>query len=169
MVYTVLLGQEKGNGYFPEKVQSQQAVYKTPRPRSKEDTHPSHSSTVRNMITPTRSRRNLSKPTVRTAEFLSGNRMLQEAKASSRKATGIHNRLDREYPTRKGADVEQEALPTEMVKPSLWLRKGRCWIFPVTVSSHGYPRRLRPRPSSRDPRAVCGKSRKHGSEGGKVS
>ena len=141
----------------------------TPRPRSREGTHPSRSSKVRNMITPLRSERNLSKPTVRTAEFLSGNRMLQEAKASSRKATGSHNRLDREPPTRKGADVEQEALPTEMVKPSLWLRKGRCWIFPVTVSSHGYPRRLRPRPSSRDPRAVCGESRKHGSVGGKVS
>ena len=163
MVYTVLLGQEKGNGYFPEKVQSQQAVHKTPRPRSKEDTLPSRSSTVRNMITPMRSERNLSKPTVRTAEFLSGNRMLQEAKASSRKATGSHNRLDREPPTRKGADVEQEALPTEMVKPPYGYKKVDAGCSPVTVSSHGKPKRWRPRPSSgaQEPCAVkvCAMSR----------
>src|SRR6266487_1188433 len=109
----------------------------TPRPRSREGTHPSRSSKVRNMVTPMRSERNLSKPTVRTAEFLSGNRMLQEAKASSRKATGSHNRLDREHPTRKGADVEQEALPTEMVKPPYGYKKVDAGCSPVTVSSHG--------------------------------
>src|SRR3989442_2666889 len=102
MVYAVLLGQEKGNAKSLEKVQSDDAVRKTPRPRSIEDTHPSRSSTVRNMITPMRSERNPSKPTVRTAEFLSGNGMLQEAKASSRKATGTHNRLDRVLPNPKG-------------------------------------------------------------------
>src|SRR2546425_8147109 len=107
----------------------------TPRPRSREGTHPSRSSKGRNMITPMRSERNLSKPTARTAEFLSGNRMLQEAKASSRKATGIHNRLDREHPTRKGADVEQEDSQTEMVKPPYDCEKVMLDV-PVTVSSH---------------------------------
>ena len=85
-----------------------------------------------------RSERNLSKPTARAAEFLSGCRKVQEAKASSRKATGIHNRLDRVlYLTRKGADVEQEALPTAMVKPSYGYEKVDAGFFPVTVSSHG--------------------------------
>src|SRR5687768_4872654 len=95
-----------------------QYTSRTPQPRSIEGTLSSRSSKVRNMITPMRSGRNPSKPTVRKTEFLSGNRMLQEAKASSRKATGMHNRLDRVlYLTRKGADVEQETPPTEMVKP----------------------------------------------------
>jgi hypothetical protein len=75
-------------------------------PRSREGIHPSRSSTERNMITPMRSGATPSKPTVRAAEVLSGCRKVQEAKASSRKTTGIHNRLDREYPTRKGADVD---------------------------------------------------------------
>ena len=37
----------------------------------------------------------LSKPTAREAEFLSGKRKNQEAKAARRKATGIHNWADR--------------------------------------------------------------------------
>jgi hypothetical protein len=57
-----------------------------------------------------------SKPTVRTAELLSGCRRVQEAKASGRKTTGIHNRLDREYPTRKGADVDLVSHPKNEVK-----------------------------------------------------
>jgi len=63
------------------------------------------------MITPMRSGIKPSKPTVRKVELLSGRRKVQEAKASSRKATGIHNRLDREYPTRKGADVDLVSHP----------------------------------------------------------
>src|SRR6266571_825368 len=47
-----------------------------------------------------------SKPTVRKAECLSGKRRDQEAKAASRKATGMHNWADRaeklEIPTLKG-------------------------------------------------------------------
>ena len=48
---------------------------------------------MRNVITPMRSGGNAGKPTARGAEFLSGEKMSQKAKASSRKATG--NRLDR--------------------------------------------------------------------------
>ena len=48
----------------------------------------------------------LSKRTVRDAELSSGRKMLQEAKAASRKATGMHNWADRagipELPTLKG-------------------------------------------------------------------
>jgi hypothetical protein len=43
--------------------------------------------------------------------------MLQEAKASRRKAAGSHNRLDRVLPNLKGADVEQAASLVEKVKP----------------------------------------------------
>jgi hypothetical protein len=67
------------------------------RPRSREGIHPNRISKERNMITPMRSRITPSKPTVRAAESLSGNRNVQKANASSRKATEIHNRLDREY------------------------------------------------------------------------
>jgi len=149
MVYTALLGQEKGSHMSLQKVQPCYAVQRTPRPRSKEDTHPSCSSTVQNMVTPMRSGDLFpSKPTARTAEFLSGKGMLQEAKASSRKTTGSHNWLDREYPTRKGADVEQEASPTEMVTPFYGYKKVDAGCFPVTVSSHGHPRRWRPQPSN---------------------
>jgi len=38
---------------------------------------------------------NLSKPTARKAEVSSGHKMPQQAKAASRKATGIHNWADR--------------------------------------------------------------------------
>jgi len=48
----------------------------------------------------------LSKPTARKAEYLSGRRKDQKAKAASRKAAGIHNWADRagqtEIPTLKG-------------------------------------------------------------------
>ena len=44
----------------------------------------------------------LSKPTTRKAEFFSGKGKDQEAKATSRKATGIHNWADRAIPTLKG-------------------------------------------------------------------
>jgi hypothetical protein len=72
-------------------------------PRSIENTHPNHISEERNLITPMRSETTSdSKPTVREAESLSGCRNVQEANASNRKATGIHNRLDREIPNLKG-------------------------------------------------------------------
>src|SRR5437867_8908593 len=67
------------------------------------------------------------------------------------------------YPTRKGADVEQEALPTEMGKSSYGYEKVEAGNFPVTVSSHGKPRRWSLRPSSKaqEPCAVkvCAMSR----------
>ncbi len=44
----------------------------------------------------------LSRPTEREAETLSGKGKDQEAKAASRKATGIHNWADRAIPTLKG-------------------------------------------------------------------
>ena len=44
----------------------------------------------------------MSKPTVRKAEFLSGNRKDQEAKAVTRKGTGKQNWTDRAMPTLKG-------------------------------------------------------------------
>jgi len=43
-----------------------------------------------------------SKRTVRDAQLLSGNGMVQEANASSRKERGIHNPLDRVIPNPKG-------------------------------------------------------------------
>ena len=50
----------------------------------------------------------ISTPTARKAEFRRGKGMIQEAKAASRKATGIHNRVDRAlWPGRKVADVDQ--------------------------------------------------------------
>src|SRR5438034_610861 len=116
MVYTVIMGQEKGSIEIPVDDTVQALYQRTPRPRSREGTLPSRSSKVRNMITPMRSERNPSKPTARTAEFLSGCRKVQEAKASRRKATGIHNRLDREYPTRKGADVDLVSHPKNEVR-----------------------------------------------------
>src|SRR5205823_2632689 len=63
----------------------------TRSPRGREDTHPGRSSTKRNVVTPTRS--GDGRPSVSEAESLSGEEMSQEAKASSRKATG--DRLDR--------------------------------------------------------------------------
>src|SRR5438128_8782462 len=96
------VGSRKGTQVIPFEDTGTTGLYlRTPRPRSIEGTLPSRSSKVCNMITPMRSGITTSKPTVREAEFLSGIGMLQEAKASSRKTTGIHNRLDREYPTRK--------------------------------------------------------------------
>ena len=44
----------------------------------------------------------LSRLTARKIEVLSGKRKNQEAKAASRKATGIHNWADRAIPTLKG-------------------------------------------------------------------
>jgi hypothetical protein len=80
------------------------AYRRTPLPRSKDSTHPSRISLARNVATPMESDagRCVGKPTARTAEFSSGRRTIQEAKASSRKATGIHNRLDRVIPNPKG-------------------------------------------------------------------
>jgi hypothetical protein len=74
--------------------------YKTPQPRSKGGTHPSRISVVWNVVTPMESGggRYTGKPTARKAKPSSGNRTVQEAKASSRKAPGIHNRLDRAIP-----------------------------------------------------------------------
>jgi hypothetical protein len=67
------------------------------RPRSTEGILASRISRVRNAITPMASGRLLaaSRSTVREKECASGSRMVQEAKASSRKAAGNHNRLDR--------------------------------------------------------------------------
>jgi hypothetical protein len=149
VVYTAIMGEDTEDVETLKDRVTTTHPNRTPIPRSRKGTHPSRVSKVRNMITPMRSRAISSKPTVRTAEFLSGNRMLQKANASSRKATGIHNRLDREYPSRKGADVEQEASPTEKVKSPNGCKNGRCWTRPITVSSQGVtPRRQRPKPSS---------------------
>jgi len=58
-----------------------------------------------------------SKPTARKVELSSGDGMIQEAKAASRKATGIHNRADRvEWPGRKVADVDQVNRPDKSWK-----------------------------------------------------
>lgn len=66
------------------------------------------------METPFGSHGNMSKPIVRTAQTPSGNKMVQEAKASSQKATG--NRLDRNIcSTRKRADVDQVNHPKNVV------------------------------------------------------
>jgi hypothetical protein len=73
-------------------------------PRSIGSTHPGRISIVRNVITPMESDggRCVGRPTATAAELSSGNGMAQEANASSRKATGTHNRLDRVIPNLKG-------------------------------------------------------------------
>jgi len=75
---------------------------RTPCFRSIKETQPGPCSSVRNVVNPMESdgmlpskRHSTSKPTARKAEFFSGNGMIQEAKAASRKATGRHNRADR--------------------------------------------------------------------------
>ena len=78
---------------------------RTPRPRSIEGILPSRTSLHAergnpngvSVVVDTRSKR-----TVRNAQASSGKTMVQEAKASSRKATGMHNRLDRALPNLKG-------------------------------------------------------------------
>ncbi|GAC1645948.1 MAG: hypothetical protein NVS4B2_35320 [Chloroflexota bacterium] len=77
---------------------------RTPRPRSKDGTHPGRISLMWNVETPMESGdgRYAGTPTVRNAESSSGIGMVQEAKAGSRKATGIHNRPDRARPNLKG-------------------------------------------------------------------
>ena len=76
---------------------TQKPVSRTPRLRGKGSILPSRISKVRNVETPmgSGSGRSPSKPTVRAAQLPSGNKKTREAKASSRKATGTHNRLDR--------------------------------------------------------------------------
>src|SRR5437667_4377510 len=58
---------------------------------------PIHTSTMRNVITPMGLAWSspASKPTVREAQSPSGNGKVQEANATSRKAEGIHNLVDR--------------------------------------------------------------------------
>ena len=65
--------------------------------RRTEGTRPDHLSGMRNRVTPLRSGLRASNPTARKGQFFSGNRMLQEAKASRRKTKGIHNLLDRAH------------------------------------------------------------------------
>jgi hypothetical protein len=74
---------------------------RAPRPRSKEGTHPHRVSLERNVITPSPSGP-AGKPTVREAQPDGGEEMSQEANASSRKAAGMHNRLDRSLTDSKG-------------------------------------------------------------------
>src|SRR5215216_5215749 len=79
---------------------------RTPRPRSIGGTHPRRGSRLRNVATPMKSG-SASKPTAREAEPFSGHRKVQEAKATGRKARGIHNPVDRASgPRRKAADVD---------------------------------------------------------------
>jgi len=112
MIYTTMLDKEAEIELSLTRKDGRKDIpTRTPISRSRKGTHPNRISMERNMITPTRSRITPSKPTVRAAEFLSGCRKVQEAKASSRKAPGIHNRLDRESPTRKGADVDLVSHP----------------------------------------------------------
>ena len=71
----------------PERSTAQSPVDEDTRfPRSKEGTHPTRISDMRDAVTPTGSTRNGSKSTVRKAQFPGGNRKNQEAKAVSRKA-----------------------------------------------------------------------------------
>lgn len=97
----------------------------TPPPRDREGTHPGRISLVRNVETPSRSRhRSVSGgPTVREAELLAGNRMIQEANAGGSKGhgnpeqlvagafagrSGVTGRIPGLMPrAREGADVDQ--------------------------------------------------------------
>ncbi|MBD0343746.1 MAG: hypothetical protein ICV63_02685, partial [Coleofasciculus sp. Co-bin14] len=63
--------------------------------RCREDTLPNYISSVRNVVTPMESGIIPSKQPVREAESFSGSRMLPKAKATSRKAWGIHNPVDK--------------------------------------------------------------------------
>jgi len=97
---------------------------KTPSSRSIEDALPGPCSQVRNVVIPMESdrmppskRHSTSKPTARKAESFSGDGMIQEANAASRKATGRHNRADRaKWPNRKVADVDRVNRPDKSWK-----------------------------------------------------
>jgi len=66
---------------------------------------------LRNTETPYMPCQQAGRQTVRNAELVCGNRMLEKRKPVCRKARGIHNPLDRaakqEYPTQKGADTSR--------------------------------------------------------------
>jgi hypothetical protein len=64
-------------------------------PASREGTHPARISDMRDTVTPIGSASDGSQPTARKAQFPSGNRRNQEAKAVSRKAGEKHNPTDR--------------------------------------------------------------------------
>jgi hypothetical protein len=83
------------------KAQTPQLLREDTRSRSIENTLTYRISKERNVVTPMESQSELSKLTVRKVELSSGSRMPQEAKAASRKATGSHNRADREIPKSK--------------------------------------------------------------------
>ena len=73
------------------------ASSRTSLTRSTEDALSSRISTMRNTATPMRSGFPPGKLRVSKAQFLSGNGMLPEANAGSRKARGIHDPPDRPY------------------------------------------------------------------------
>lgn len=95
---------------------------RTPSPRGTESTLPGRISTVWNVTTPSGSGRKPGRPTARKAQLLGGRRMVQQANAGSRKATG-NGTVSRAFsggadnwpdtgvcPARKGADVDQVSL-----------------------------------------------------------
>jgi len=86
-------------------------LHEDTRPRSIEDIHPHRISSARNVGSPTRSgtararvRRGRAdqEPTRKGGPHLRGTEMVHEAKASRRKARGIHNPLDKDVPDPKG-------------------------------------------------------------------
>ena len=105
-LYAMMIGQDAS-----PKIRS----IETPSPRGRESTHPDRFSFTRNVVTPMVSAGSSSRPTVREAESASGNRKIQEAKATSRKARGIANPVDRAvWPDRKVADVDLVSHPKTM-------------------------------------------------------
>lgn len=103
---TVLLSHMAGGTQNPPVTDTatQKPVSRTPGLRGKGNILPNRISKEWNVATPmgSGSGRSPSQPTVRAAQLPSGHKMTREAKASSRKATGIHNRLDRALPNLKG-------------------------------------------------------------------
>jgi len=81
VIKTALMGQGPG---------IQGVLGEDTRPRSREDTHPHRISAVRNVITPMGSGDDevAGQPTVRAAQLPSGNRMVEEAKATTPKGDG---------------------------------------------------------------------------------
>jgi hypothetical protein len=95
-------------------------------------------------------------------------KMSQEAKATSRKATGIHNRVDRagkpEIPTSKEGRRGTGAPLNETMKARKW----RCKIDALYECNRSLLKPCRRSQRTMDLRAVCGESRTHGSKGGRV-
>jgi hypothetical protein len=94
--------------------------------------------------------------------------MSQEAKATSRKATGIHNRVDRAGKPEIPASKEGRRGTGAPLNETMRARKWRCKIDTLYECNRSLLKSCRRSQRTMDLGAVCGESRTHGSEGGRV-